>query len=359
MDSEMLIRRRFQKRRETLERACRLYGNSSLIKPNKPVSYVPMPLYRPVMNVSVRYCAIAKTACTTWTAFFASIRNYMSDRGIQGSEDRRQADDEVYFTFVREPYARLLSAYVDKLLTPNEMFWRIAGSFIVKEFRPGASRKSRPCGHDVTFPEFIRYVIHSQQTGENRNDHFIPTHDHCGMCRVPYRYIGHLETMQEDMAFITKAIHSPITYGRTYDSDTIRQNAKMVLWKDRRLKVQRCMDLDEASRRLWRKYQIRGLISKDDPFPYSRGTAVNISYEQFIANALEAHERSKNDPGTKAQRKESLMEAFAQVPIEDRLQMQQTLFLDFQMFGFDPFPEEVFPKEPYTKRSSFSYFEIY
>lgn len=318
-----------------------------------------MPLYKPAMNVSVRYCAIAKTACTTWSSFFASIRSYMSARGVPGTEDRSQADDEVYFTFVREPYARLLSAYVDKLLTPNEMFWRIAGKFIVSRFRPGASPKSRACGHDVTFPEFVRYVIQSQQTGENRNDHFIPTHDHCDMCRVPYRYIGHLETMGEDMPFITAAIRSPLTYGRTYDSDTLRQNAKMVLWKDRRRAVQRCMDLDEASRRLWRKFQIRGLISKDLSFPYPRGAALNVSYEEFIAKALEAHERSKRDPETRAQRKESLREAFAQVPIEDRLQIQQTLFLDFEMFGFDPFPEEVFPKEPYTKSKTFSYFDIY
>ena len=281
----------------------------------------------------------------------------MASRGVKGTEDRSLADDEVYFTFVREPYARLLSAYVDKLLTPNEMFWRIAGRFIVSRFRPSASRRSRSCGHDVTFPEFLRYVVLSQRTGENRNDHFIPTHDHCDMCRLPYRYVGHLETLREDMAFITRAMGSPLTYGRSYDSDTIRQNAKMVLWKDRRQAVQRCMDLDQASRRLWRKYQIRGLISKREAFPYRRGAAVNITYEEFVAKALEAHERSKDSPETKAQRRESLREAFAQVPIEDRLEVQRTLFLDFQMFGFEPFLEEVFPKRPYARRGHFSYFD--
>ncbi|KAL8609997.1 hypothetical protein ACOMHN_029490 [Nucella lapillus] len=283
----------------------------------------------------------------------------MTSRGIKPSEDRNLADDEVYFTFVREPYARLWSAYVDKLLTPNEIFWRIIGKFIVKNFRTGASNTSRACGHDVTFPEFIKYVIHAQKTGQHRNDHFIPIHDHCDLCRVPYRYIGHLETLAQDMPYITTAIQSPVPYSRTYDTDTIRQNANMVFLKSHKRRVQQCMDLDEASRRLWRKYQIRGLISKRYPFPFAPHRAVKITGEQFIAAALKAYHCCQHCADRKAQRTESLREAFAHISIDDRLQLQQTLFLDFQMFGFDPYLEDVFPQLPYIRDRGFSYLDIY
>ena len=353
------VKLRFEERLKTLRRACRLYYNTtSLFRPKK-VGYVPMPMYRPVMNISVRYCPIAKTSATTWTTFFASIRDYMKKKGVEGSEDRSTAVDEIRFTFVREPYSRMLSAYVDKLFTPNTLFWRITGRFTVQRFRPEASTKSLACGHDVTFPEFVKYVIYSQSTGDHLNGHFMPTHDQCDMCTLPYRYIGHLETMKEDMPFITKAIQSPINYTRTYDSDTIVQNAKMVLWSPRAKDVKKCMDLDEASRRLWKKYQIRGLISKNESFPYPPGSAVNITLNQFIKTALAAYERSKDNPGLKAQRVEALREAFASVRLEDRLDAQHTLFLDFEMFGFDPFLEDVFPKEPYVRDTHFSYFELY
>ena len=358
-NQQAMVKRRFEERLKTLRRACRLYYNkTSLFRP-KRAGYVPMPLYRPVMNVSVRYCPIAKTAATTWTSFFFSIRDHMKKKGVVGSENRSAASDEIHFTFVREPYSRMLSAYVDKLFTPNTLFWRITGRFIAQRFRSNASKESLMCGHDVTFPEFVKYVIYSQSTGDHLNGHFIPSHDQCDMCTLPYRYIGHLETIKEDMPFITRAIQSPINYTRTYDSDTIVQNAKMVLWRDRPKPVQRCMSLDEASRRLWRKYQIRGLISKNDSFPYPPGGAANITLDQFTKAALAAYERSKDLPGLKEQRAEALREAFASVPMEDRLDAQHTLFLDFQMFGFDPYLEAVFPKTPYVKDKRFSYFKVY
>ncbi|KAK7115654.1 hypothetical protein V1264_001485 [Littorina saxatilis] len=358
VSQEQKVQDRFNARLDMLHKACSLYYNSSLFRP-KRAGYVPMPLYRPVMNISVRYCPIAKTSATTWTVFFAGIRDHMRKRHVEGSEERSKADDEIHFTFVREPYSRMLSGYVDKLLTPNALFWWITGRFVVRKFRPNATMNSLKCGHDVTFPEFVKYVVYSQQTGEQLNGHFIPTHDQCDFCTLPYRYIGHLETIKEDFPFITKAIQSPINYTRTYDSDTIVQNAKMVLWSERVDKVLKCMDRDEASRRLWRKYQIRGIISKDELFPFPRGGAANITLGEFTKTALAAHERSKKNPQLKEQRSEALKEAFADVPMQDRLAAQQTLFLDFQMFGFDPLLEDVFPSTPYVRDDKFSYFNIY
>ncbi|XP_070207641.1 carbohydrate sulfotransferase 13-like [Littorina saxatilis] len=362
LDDTQRVERRFQHRREVLQSACRLYGNSSLFKQFRPAAgFQPFPPYRPVMNKTVYFCGIAKAASTTWSSFFSAIKVFMKAQGVQASNDwAPQSDGEkVYFTFVREPYSRLLSAYVDKLLTPNTLFWRVTGRRTVQKFRADASERSKRCGHDVTFPEFVNYVIDSQRTGENRDAHFVPTHDHCHMCSHPYRYIGHLETIKQDMPYITEAIGSPIQYGRTYDKDTIVQNARMVFLKDRRALVQRCMDLDEASRRLWKKYQIRGIIHKHERFPYARGAAANITLAEFVDKALKAYEASKDKPERKAQRVESLREAFAQIPLEDRIQLQQTLFLDFQMFGFDPFLEDVFPSQPYQPNRKFSYFKIY
>ena len=59
------------------------------------------------------------------------------------------------------------------------------------------------------------------------------------------------------MPHIIKAIQSPVSYNMTYDTDTIKQNTRMVLWHKVVGDVLRCMTRDEAARRLWKKFQVR------------------------------------------------------------------------------------------------------
>lgn len=310
------------------------------------------------MNVSIKYCPIPKTASTTWHGIFDAIRAEMSSRRIKGDNDVTKADKEIYFTFVREPYSRLVSAYTDKLFSPNPLFWGTVGKFIVNKFRANATSKSLECGHDVTFPEFIKYIIHAQTTGEHRDGHFIPTHDQCEMCHVPYQYIGHLETINEDMPYILREMQSPVDYMKDFDSETIYGNSRMVL-KLFRSSVQKCIGLDEACRRIWKKWHVRGIISKTQPFPLTSSETYNISLDSFHSVGLSALARSDEKAIRRLQKKEALREAFGGVPLEDRLELQRLLFLDFEMFGFEPSPEEVFPKTPYNNNPAFSYFKLY
>ena len=261
--SEAEVAARFENRREILQSACRRYANSSAFR-NQPPRGIRLPRYPGVMNVTVMYCPIQKTGSTTWKGILRSIGQNMPTGDIRGIVPFGKYD--VSFTFVREPYSRLLSAYVDKLLSPNTLFSKMTGRYVIAKFRQNASKKSIDCGYDVTFPEFVRYFIHAQTSGEKRNEHFVPTHDHCGMCQRPYKYIGHLETLKDDLLFILKAMQSPVAYNKSFDNSTIKNGAAMIL-KGMRNGIKQCMDLDEACRRLWKKWQIRGIISKTLRFP--------------------------------------------------------------------------------------------
>ena len=119
------------------------------------------------------------------------------------------------------------------------------------------------------------------------------------------------------------------------------------------------MGLDEACRRLWKNWQIRGIVSKSQRFPLTREETRNISLRDFEKTGLAALTRSGAKSERTKQKKEALREAFASVPLEDRLKVQKLLFLDFEMFGFDPQADEVFPKEPYEQDPDFSYFDLY
>lgn len=310
------------------------------------------------MNVSVKYCPIEKTASTSWKYIFEAIRTEMSFRKIKVEHDVRKADKELYFTFVREPYSRLLSAYTDKLFSANPLHWSVAGRYIVSNFRPNATRKSLQCGHDVTFPEFIKYVINAQATGKHRDGHYIPTHDHCEMCRVPYQYIGHLETISEDMPYLLREMQAPLEYTKDFDSQTIQSNTRNALVL-MRAGLEKCIDLDEACRRIWKRWHIRGIISKTQSFPLNSAQTYNISETDFSQVALAALARSDDKEVRKLQKKEALREAYGSISLEDRLELRKVLFLDFEMFGFNPSPDEVFPSTPYQKDPKFSYFDLY
>ena len=71
------------------------------------------------------------------------------------------------------------------------------------------------------------------------------------------------------MPFILKAMQSPVAYSKSYDNVTIKNGAAMIL-NGMRNGIKQCMDLDEACRRVWKKWQIRGIISKTLRFPLSR-----------------------------------------------------------------------------------------
>ena len=79
----------------------------------------------------------------------------------------------------RDPYSRLFSAFVDKLWSPSLRFWRALGKGLVKAMRRNATVTSLDCGHDVTFPEFVRYFIDGQTKNTSINVHIVPTHKIC------------------------------------------------------------------------------------------------------------------------------------------------------------------------------------
>ncbi|KAK7473840.1 hypothetical protein BaRGS_00034947, partial [Batillaria attramentaria] len=347
------IGQRFEKRRRLLESACQRHKNSSEFNKLEPI-FMNLPLYH---NVSAKYCTIEEASSWTWKRVLGNVygelrkrRPYLMGEGAK----------EFLYTFTREPYSRLLSGYVDKLFNPNTDFGSTYGKFMVTRFRKNATENSIVCGNDVTFPEFVKYFIHVEERRMRRYRyrHFIPTHDHCDFCNVPYKYIGHQSTFLEDTNYILQVINSTFRYKKNYDAEDIDEYSTLHL-KRLRPRVVKCMTLDEAARRLWKSFKIWGILSKNQPFPFTMEHTQDLMHFDFTIAAMDAYAKSEPKTVRDKQREEAMREAFASVPLEDRLEVKKLLHLDFEFFGFDPEPDTVFPKEPYKRDPNFSYFDVF
>lgn len=264
--------------------------------------------------------------------------------------------------FVREPFERLLSGYADKLYSPNAAYWNFIGRYIVPNFREKPTNLSLECGHDVTFEEFVKYFIYSQNTNEHRDAHFVPSFEHCRPCEIEYDYIGKMETFKEDTFQLIKELNIENVvkfnnFQNETETDAIIDTVDYVYSMKRA--IERCMTLPRALFRSFRKLQIRGILSKDINFPYDVNQQQEISPDEFKQFLLNAHAKSGDPKKRKKNREEAFLEAYSTISsvLLDRL--KRTLLIDTVLFGYEELPKKILDLDNRTPHNdNFRYFVL-
>ncbi|XP_042142076.1 carbohydrate sulfotransferase 14-like [Ixodes scapularis] len=163
----------------------------------------------------VGYCFISKVASSTIKTVFGLLLNINNTEKTVNSFHRvfheqvrtlspvtflQRSRQERYSTamFVRHPFERLVSAYVDKVLGP-----RATNAYFYDRYWndvPGV----RATGRNLTFPEFIDYILN--QTVNQMDSHWTPYYVTCQPCTVKYKVIGKLETASRDFALFLREL---------------------------------------------------------------------------------------------------------------------------------------------------------
>jgi hypothetical protein len=99
--------------------------------------------------------------------------------------------DMFKFCFVRNPYSRLLSSYLDQVV--NAKHYKISTRG-VRELGIG------PEGRCITFPEFVEAVM--QQSIDRMDAHWRLQYYQTFQDSLSYDFIGRLERFSEDMRFV-------------------------------------------------------------------------------------------------------------------------------------------------------------
>ncbi|XP_042230116.1 carbohydrate sulfotransferase 11-like isoform X2 [Homarus americanus] len=167
------------------------------------------------------YCFVPKVASTTWKVVWAELtgrvsiskkqhetfswlhslfNNDIRKENRQKSDLKHKVSSYTKFLVVRHPFERLLSAYRDKILVPdNKSFQKGVLSF-VKRHRSNATI------NDIQWSDFVTYLI---EGGYRLNIHWMPYPKLTYLCTIDYDFIAKYETLVQDSNEILRRIGAP------------------------------------------------------------------------------------------------------------------------------------------------------
>jgi hypothetical protein len=319
---------------------------------------------------SILYCAIPKVASTFWRRIISILsvdKNINSPFEITQkmltleafSDLKRDMTDQTMdnflknvtsFMFVRDPYGRLFSGYEHKLYNPNLSFWKSYGMKIVRSLRTNPSNMSLRFGHDVTFAEFVKYVLLQKDNNQVINRHFTPMHQKCDPCKFPYDYIGHLETFKDDTEYLFNKWRRKFPdfniHFNNFEKETVLDTAGSLIRRlfntYNKIKSEFEYPLYNLVLRVWSDLQIRGYLSKDISLPFERQDMETITAESMLKAVSDALKIQVNHTAVKLQRQESLQQAYSTVSPEDMERLHEYVLKDCQLFGYDDRPKLLY-----------------
>lgn len=104
------------------------------------------------------------------------------------------------FVIVRNPYARLASAYCDKIFLKP-------APYMIRKIRKAAADQGAAVSDPITFEEFVAVV--SRQSLEEMDPHYRPQYYEGRFPIVKYDFVGRMEAMPDDLVFALERIGAP------------------------------------------------------------------------------------------------------------------------------------------------------
>lgn len=368
----------------------RLSGYSKNVCIAENLKRLPGFLQRPhiLLNKRVLYCPVEKIATTFWRRLFymvaatndkqkykhpyevpinTALKNTrLFSSSLTASKLSSFLNKNSFsFLIARNPYSRLLSAFIDKLVPPNPYYWKAWGHSAVLKYRPSQFHKHRngmiAPGHDVTFAEFLKFAADMERGIKMPDPHIASVKRTCKPCSQTYTYVGKMETFKHDVFYIMERLGLNESLYLMNDKfvdlsidDAITDSIfSPFSWKKDILKI---ISWDKALQRIWLKLQMRGIISMDIKLDTDNGKMNNVTAHEFINLARNAHSRS--DPVSLKKQKDLVKkEAFASVPLPDIKAFRDVFHADIVMFEYEPSPSYIFDRtgDPEPPKLFFNY----
>lgn len=219
------IEKRFKSRNEHLEKACDKLRSvhGSLAHHRKTDQFLIN------SHHGLIWCNIFKAASSSWLWNFNLLAGYTEQQLLAKSDQpltlarnkyarpspmtvdatRRVEPPPLTFIIVRHPFARLVSAFRDKILRGTSFYRPLAKSMMMRHTE---LYEQHPADwHDFlkvksldmpTFAQFVQYIIDERKHRRPLNEHWVPMNDFCTPCPNRFDIIAKVETLDEDGNYI-------------------------------------------------------------------------------------------------------------------------------------------------------------
>ncbi|ESO83295.1 hypothetical protein LOTGIDRAFT_169519 [Lottia gigantea] len=319
---------------------------------------------------TVSYCISHKVASTHWLRVFRYLWNDTSTGSVSSPSKiskieahfsrtskikefsfiEPKAKDFILntsrFMFVREPYIRLWSVFIDKFVLADNYFWSYHGPQIAKVNDLKVLPARRPCYH-FSFNHFINYVISSSKSYNTMDDHMKPISRLCNPCLLKPDFVGKVETMKNDNEEVLRVLD--VNWEGDKDSvisDRIYDEMKTVIdfnyYIVHTLKLlTACLNTVSVGERILSAFVLNGYIPESadkqlrENMPSTKEKLLNMMWKAY-QSSNRTH-KSVNEQRNRLRRK-----AFQLIPLDSLHELQRIYYDDFNLFDYRLDPPEIF-----------------
>lgn len=188
-----------------------------MLAPDRPAIRARWPFSTYLVNhrYGFIYCPISKVACSTLKSWFLEttgceygsaswperLHLYLNERSMTDMEDLNKG--YFRFVFVRNPWSRLVSGYVQKFLGRWDVEESPSRPIVEAIYRARGQHPDHE--QSITFREFVDYI--AAQEPMQLDEHWRPQHLFLG--GLTFDFVGRLERLQADFDFIVSKLGIP------------------------------------------------------------------------------------------------------------------------------------------------------
>ncbi|XP_063588291.1 carbohydrate sulfotransferase 11-like [Penaeus indicus] len=239
----------YKERRERVQQVCKDLGGAGSYG---SIDQCPLKRLRWLVSHNLLMCFNAKVGTSTWTQYLMEagfpgvLKNsthwhYTAERYLKPTHKRySSAAKDLMKEFgkvviVRDPFARIVSAYLDKIATRS--FAKLS-RYIIKNYRVSPRNNAT---RQPTFEEFVKFLVEHTSSSdsvwkklETRTDrHWFPYYANCFPCDIDYDVIATMETIHEDTRYIMQKYRLGLsdTIWGNHRSSTSSEEKALALFK--------------------------------------------------------------------------------------------------------------------------------
>ena len=241
---------------------------------------------------------------------------------------------------VRHPLVRLWSAYNDKFVNMDPAIINKHGARFVQLIRKPIQKVSDSCLTDVTFSEFIQYVVQTidRDLYKGYDTHWAPYWKLCQPCDVPYDAILKLETFKEDMEYVNMLKSFNITH------DSSKSDQAFIDDKCRMLKQtylyyyaldRSCSASKAVVTRKLESLKNKGFIPNGTHMFNLKEIYGDDLYDTCLKHVTEM--LKTNREGIHKRKVAAMLKDYDSLSKQLFHRLISIFYLDFQLFGYDPY----------------------